>query len=277
MSRRRRVAILWNPGKAEAEATAGRLAEYVKQHAELAATGVVDDAVSLREAGLDRIIVLGGDGSILAVARGLGEQQVPIAGVNFGKLGYLAEFTVEELKGHLEAVLGDAGIVSERMMIDTCTFDGDGRAHCAAGVNDCVVHAGPPYRMIELAISVDGAHLTNASCDGLVIATPSGSTAHNMAIGGPILQSRVNAVVLSPISPHSLTFRPLVVDGTSVIEVLVRQANPGTTMVIDGQVTFPLTVGHGVRVTRSRRNFQLVHNPTHSRWYTLTKKLKWGQ
>jgi len=272
-----RVAILWNPGKAEAKASAGPLAEHIGRHAEVVATGVVDDAASLRESGLDRIIVLGGDGSILAVARRLGERQVPIAGVNFGKLGYLAEFTVEELKAHLHAVLDDPDIVSERMMIDTSTFDGDGRPHCSTAVNDCVVHAGPPYRMIELAISIDGAHLTNASCDGLVIATPSGSTAHNISIGGPILHARVNAVVLSPISPHSLTFRPLVVDGTSVIEVLVRQANPGTTMVIDGQVTFPLGVGHGVRVTRSDRSFQLVHNPAQTRWYTLTKKLKWGQ
>ncbi|MBI4579850.1 MAG: NAD(+)/NADH kinase [Planctomycetes bacterium] len=277
MSTRPRVIILRNPAKSAAEATLAELIDGVKRKADVVASGVIEDAETAGRERPDRVVVLGGDGSILAVARGLGEEQVPIVGVNFGKLGYLAEFSVDDLARNLDAVLADPRIVSQRMMIEVTVAHDGGPVRRSLAVNDVVVHAGPPYRMIALAISVNGVHLTNASCDGLVIATPSGSTAHNMSIGGPILQSEVNAMVVSPISPHSLTHRPLVVAGESSIEVLVRQANEGTTLVIDGQVPVPLKVHDRVSVGRSVHRFQLVHNPTQSRWYTLTEKLKWGQ
>lgn len=274
--RRPRVVILRNPAKPAAEAKLASVVACLKSRADVLATGVVGEQDRLSERP-DRIIVLGGDGSILAVARSMGEHQVPIVGVNFGKLGYLAEFSVEDLAHHLETILTDPTIVSHRMIVEAAVTPNGGEIRRELAVNDCVVHAGPPYRMIELAISVDDVHLTNASCDGLVISTPSGSTAHNMSIGGPILQSNINAIALSPISPHSLTHRPLVVAGESVIEVFVRQANEGTTLVVDGQVTIPLHVGDRITVGRSIHQFQLVHNPAQSRWYTLTEKLKWGQ
>jgi len=276
-STRPKVIILRNPTKPAAEAKLASLIDCLSQRAEVIATGVVGEPWRSASARPDRVIVLGGDGSILAVVREMGDEQIPVVGVNFGKLGYLAEFSIEDLARNQDAVLSDDSIVSRRMMIDAVVTSNGGEIKRDRAVNDCVVHAGPPYRMIELSISVDDVHLTNASCDGLVISTPSGSTAHNMSIGGPILQSSVNAVVLSPISPHSLTHRPLVVAGESVIEVLVRQANEGTTMVIDGQVSVPLSVGDRVVVGRSAQEFKLVHNPTQTRWYTLTEKLKWGQ
>ncbi len=277
MKHRPRVIVLRNPTKPAAEATLAALVELVAAKAEVVATGVIDAADLIRSHQPDRVIVLGGDGSILSVARSMDDRQVPIIGVNFGKLGYLAEFSVDDLARNLDAVLTDQGIVSERMMMDAAV-DSDGtQVRRSLAVNDCVIHAGPPYRMIQLAISVNQVHLTDASCDGLVLSTPSGSTAHNMSIGGPILQSEVNAMVLSPISPHSLTHRPLVVAGEAIIEVLVREANEGTTLVIDGQVTNPLKVGDRVTVGRSVHRFHLVHNPTQTRWYTLTEKLKWGQ
>lgn len=266
-----------NPTKPAAEAKLDTLISCLTTKADVAAVGVIGEQEHITESCPDRVIVLGGDGSILAVARAMQDKQVPVVGVNFGKLGYLAEFSVEELAVNLDAVLNDEKIISRRMMIEPAVTHNGGEINRSLAVNDCVIHAGPPYRMIELAILVNGVHLTNASCDGLVISTPSGSTAHNMSIGGPILQSTVNAMVVSPISPHSLTHRPLVVAGESVIEVQVRQANEGTTMVVDGQVTVPLGVGDGITVGRSNHKFQLVHNPTHTRWYTLTKKLKWGQ
>lgn len=277
MAIRPRVIVLRNPTKPAAEEKLAGVVACLQTQAEVVATDIVEGSGKWIDARPDRIIVLGGDGSILSVARSLGDRQIPIVGVNFGKLGYLAEFSVEELDRNLTAVLTDDSIISRRMMIEAAVTHNGGEIRRSLAINDCVVHAGPPYRMIELAISVNGVHLTNASCDGLVLSTPSGSTAHNMSIGGPILQSSVNAMVLSPISPHSLTHRPLVMAGESVIEVLVRQANEGTTLVVDGQVTVPLGVGDRVTVGRSVHQFQLVHNPTQSRWYTLTEKLKWGQ
>jgi NAD+ kinase len=277
MSNRPRVAVLRNRAKPAAEATLTALVQHVQTQAEVVATGTIEEAESVRSARPSRVIVLGGDGSILAVARAMGDQQVPIVGVNFGKLGYLAEFSVDALARNLDAILHDPKIVSRRMIIEVTVSSNGKEIRHSLGINDCVVHAGPPYRMIRLAISVNKALLTTASCDGLVIATPSGSTAHNMSIGGPILQSEINAMVLSPISPHSLTHRPLVVASDSVIEVLVKEANEGTTLVVDGQVTVGLSAGDRVTVGRSIHHFQLVHNPTQSRWYTLTEKLKWGQ
>ena len=277
MSPHRRVAILRNPDKPEAEAILASLVARLNDRAEVAATGLVADAESLAQARPDRIIVLGGDGSILAVARALEHQQVPIVGVNFGKLGFLAEFTLDELFENIDAILDDPAVVSRRMMIEaTITRDGATVTRSLA-VNDCVVHAGPPYRMIELSISVGTHHLTNVSGDGLVLATPTGSTAHNMSVGGPILQPGTQAIVLSPISPHSLTHRPLIVEAESTIEVTACRVNPGTTVVVDGQVSLPLYVGDRLSVQRSDHYFQLVQNPGQPPWHTLTTKLKWGQ
>ena len=131
--------------------------------------------------------------------------------------------------------------------------------------------------MIELAISVDGDHLTNVSGDGLVLATPSGSTAHNMSAGGPIVQPGARGIVLSPINPHSLTHRPLVVPSDASIEVVARRVNPGTTVVIDGQVSLPLGRQDRLTVRRWSHDFQLVRNPAQPKWHTLTQKLGWGQ
>jgi len=144
-------------------------------------------------------------------------------------------------------------------------------------VNDCVVHAGPPYRMIKLSIDVDRSPLTQFSGDGLVLATPSGSTAHNMSVGGPLVQPEVRALVLTPISPHSFTHRPFVFAGSETIEVLIRQANEGTTAVIDGQATLSLKTGDKLTICRAAAEFQLVRNPTQPKWHTLIEKLKWGK
>ncbi len=277
MNRRRRVAIIRNPNKPEAEATLTSLARVLGQQADVVATGVIADAESLAGTNPDRIIVLGGDGSILAVVRALRDRQVPIAGINFGKLGFLAEFSLDELQQQLDAVLNDPAIVSSRMMIDAAISADGSRIAQSVVANDCVVHAGPPYRMIELSISVDGDHLTRVSGDGLVLATPSGSTAHNMSVGGPIVQPGIRAIILSPISPHSLTHRPLVVVGDSVIEVVACRVNSGTTVVIDGQVSLPLNEGDRLTVRRWPHDFQLVHSPAQPKWHTLTTKLKWGQ
>ncbi len=277
MSERRRIVILRNPAKPEAEATLASLVAAIHARAVVVATGTIDQAETLVRERPDRIVVLGGDGSILAVARSLGMQQIPIVGVNFGKLGYLAEFSLEDVSRHLDAILDDDGIVSRRIMLDASITRDRGQAARAGAVNDCVIHAGPPYRMIELALEVDGNHLTKMSGDGLVLATPCGSTAHNMAVGGPILESEIPAIVVTPISPHSLTHRPLVVAGNSTITVRALQANQGTTAVVDGQVSLPLHAGDCLTVRRYDQDFQLVHNPSQPPWYTLIKKLKWGQ
>jgi len=275
--KRPRVIIIRNADKTEAETSLGFVVDTVSRQADVLGTGVIADTASLADKDPDRIILLGGDGSILAVARALDKKQVPIAGVNFGKLGFLAEYSLDDVAEHLEAMLTDDSIVTSRMMIEAdIVREGKKIAHSLA-VNDCVVHAGPPFRMIELSVSVDGNQLTNSNSDGLVLATPSGSTAYNMSVGGPILQPGTRVIAISPISPHSLTHRPLVVTGDSTIEVLARRATAGTTVVVDGQVSFNFKNDDRLVVKRADQEFKLVHNPAQPRWYTLTKKLKWGQ
>ncbi len=274
---RPRVVVVYNPDKPHVEAAEATLVEDLRRRIDVVATGPIAETTRLAESNPDRLIVLGGDGSILAVVRALKERQVPIIGVNFGKLGFLAEFTAEELDKNLAVAVGDSAIVSPRMMI-TAEIAGNGRqAAQSVAVNDCVVQAGPPFRMIELSVSVNRDHLTNISGDGLVLATPNGSTAHNMSVGGPILQPETRAIVLSPISAHSLTHRPLVFAGDSVIEVVACSVNEGTTLVIDGQVSLPVHVGDRITVRRWPADFQLVRNPAQAKWHTLTTKLKWGR
>ena len=274
---RPRVVILRNPAKPDAQAKLASLVERLASCAKVVGTGVIEEAAQLLRERMERILVLGGDGTILAVARELGPRQVPIIGVNFGKLGFLAEFSLEEVTAQLDRVLSDPRLVSRRMMIQASTQrDGATREELIA-VNDVVLHGGPPYRMIDLSITVDGDHLTQFSGDGLILATPCGSTAHNMSAGGPIVQSEIRAMIITPISPHSLTHRPLVVSGESRIEVLAQRVNEGTSVVADGQKSIPLQAGDLLVVQRHPHDFQLVHNPAQPRWYTLIKKLRWGR
>jgi NAD+ kinase len=277
MKTRPRVVIVRNPTKPEAEATLGSLVQGLEARAELVGNGVVADTPELVAHNPARVIVLGGDGTILAVARAMRDRQIPIVGVNFGKLGFLAEFSQDDVLRHLDAVLSDDTIVSRRIMLQAEVRE-NGTVHFrSVAVNDCVVHAGPPYRMINLSLTVGGDPLTEFSGDGLVIATPCGSTAHNMSVGGPMVQSEVPAIIITPISPHSLTHRPLVVAGDAVVEVHARQVNGGTSVVIDGQEMHQLVAGQCLVLQRHTQDFLLVHNPTQPRWYTLTKKLRWGQ
>jgi len=277
MSDQPRIAILYNPDKPEAQNVLGALLDLTRPKAEVLAAVPIAEAPRCAALGPCRAIVLGGDGSILAVARGLDRRQVPIIGVNVGKLGFLAEFNIEDVADNLDAILNDDAVVSHRMMLDIAVSRDGGELFRSLAVNDSVVHAGPPYRVVKLSVEVDRSHLTMFDGDGLVLATPSGSTAHNMSVGGPIVQAEVRAMVLSPIAPHSFTHRPFVFAGAEVIEVHIRQANEGTSLVVDGQVSLPLEVGDSLTVSQAPVDFLLVRNPSQPKWHTLIEKLGWGR
>jgi len=277
MASRQKVAIVRNPSKVEAEAAMASLASSIGRLAEVTGTGTIAQTTDLLLTEPDRIVVLGGDGSILAVARAMECCQIAVAGVNFGKLGYLAEFKLDDVDLHLDSILHDPTLISRRMTLQAGVIRPDGETISTKAVNDCVIHAGPPYRMVVLSILVDGEQITTVVGDGLVLATPTGSTAHNMSAGGPIVHSEVAAIVLTPLSPHSLTHRPLVVAASSTITVIARQVNEGTTIAVDGQVSVPLKTGDQLTIRRYARDFLLVRNPSRTPWHTLTTKLKWGQ
>lgn len=221
-------------------------------------------------------IVMGGDGSILRGVRQMGEQQLPIVGVNLGKLGFLAALSPEQFSRTLpEICLGHCRIVHHLMF--TCQHIRSGQVIAdKLGLNEVAVLAGPPFRMLDVDLHVDGEMVTTYSCDGLIISTPVGSTAHNLSAGGPILRKDLQAFVISPISPHTLTNRPVVDTAERVFEMVVGAPNPGTSVVVDGQVLGVLQAGDRVCVRRAAATFQLVDVPGHSYYRTLREKLGWG-
>lgn len=272
----RRAYLVGNPNKDAVHAVFDDLRRWIPQHAELVGAEVGLDPSCILAAKPDRVIVLGGDGTLLCVAGALGESQVPLIGVNLGKLGYLAEFTANALKTCFADAMSNAALITQRMMLDI-RIDGAGQPNVAErAVNDFVIRDGPPFRMIELAVSIDGEFLTEISGDGLIIGTPTGSTAYNMSAGGPILHPATTGMVLTPICPHALTYRPLVVPATSIIEIVARRVNAGTVVSVDGQRTLPLSANQTLTIRQSAQSCLLVRNPTVPAWKTLVTKLKWG-
>jgi NAD+ kinase len=230
----------------------------------------------------DFAIVFGGDGSIISTARNVSKASLPVIGVNVGKLGFLAEFNVAELEDFFPRLKKGTVPVDKRMMLN-CRVFSDGRSRdkdekfCSAAINDIYITAGPPFRMIELKILVDGQPLAGCVTDGLIISTPTGSTAYNLSAGGPILSPKIEAVVITPICPHSLSFRPIVINADSTIEVFGVKVNEGTTISIDGQVSQNLSINDIVRVEKAESDFLIVNNPLRSQWDTLASKLQWAK
>ncbi len=239
-----------------------------------------DDAKVLEEC--DFAIVFGGDGSIISTARNVSKASLPVIGVNVGKLGFLAEFSVSELEDFFPRLKKGTIPIDKRMMLKCRVFEGDRsndgeEKFCSAAINDIFITAGPPFRMIELKITVDGQPLAGCVTDGMIFSTPTGSTAYNLSAGGPILSPKIEAVVITPICPHSLSFRPIVINADSTIEVFGVRVNKGTTISIDGQVSLSLSSNDVVRIEKEKSDFLIVNNPIRSKWDTLASKLSWAE
>jgi NAD+ kinase len=229
----------------------------------------------LKEA--DFAIVFGGDGSIISAVRCLSGSRVPVVGVNLGKLGFLAEFSVGEIKRFFDDIISGKAAIERRMMLK-CSIVSDGEEKfCSAAINDIFITAGPPFRMIELKMSVDGQALADCVGDGLIICTPTGSSAYNLSAGGPILSTNMEAMVITPICPHSLSFRPIVIRGESKVEVFGIRVNDGTTVSIDGQVSCKLSMNDIVKIERNKGDFLIVNNPLRTQWDALASKLNWAE
>jgi NAD+ kinase len=249
----------------------------IARHAEITAEldAASDEPLSKIDAAV--AVVLGGDGTLLAQARRVLDLGLPLVGVNFGRLGFLAEFDWDSLQQHAGSVLCNQPAVQEHMVLSAAVRDGDGNVtHEDIAINDCVVTAGRPFRMIELAISADGSAGPMLSGDGVIVATPTGSTAYNVSAGGPIVHPALDAMIITPIAAHSLAFRPIVLHPDVKLEVQVRRANAGTTLVLDGRVTVPLKAGHTVAIRRHRKRARFVANPSSTYWQILLDKMRWA-
>jgi NAD+ kinase len=273
---RRLRAILLVDGSRQALADrAAHLRAIIERHLEVAAA-VDDFSNPLPKVNADLAIVFGGDGSMLRAARQMGFDQIPVLGVNLGRLGFLAEIQPENLDEILpQIVAGEYGVVSHLMF--ECSVHRGGREQSRTlGLNEAEVLAGPPFSMIEVQLYVDALLATTYSCDGLIVSTPVGSTAHNLAAGGPIMQKSLQTFVVSPICPHTLTNRPVVDGADHVYELAVPRPNEGTSLLVDGKVVAQVTAADRVRIERSTAEFKLIEVRGRGYYRTLREKLGWG-
>jgi NAD+ kinase len=225
----------------------------------------------------DFVLVLGGDGTMLAAARAVAQAGVPILGVNLGSLGFLTEVPVEELYETLEALVEKRVTVESRSMIHCHLMRNGERIIHYDAMNDAVVAKSAMARIIEFEIKVNHEAVATYRADGLIVATPTGSTAYSLAAGGPIVAPDVNAFLITPISPHMLTHRPVVVNDRYEVQVLIKSVQEEAFLTVDGQVGIPLLDGDVVTCKRSVRQVSLIRRSNRSFFDVLRTKLKWGE
>ncbi len=300
-----RVLLLANRDKPPVVAALDELRPWLAARADIVAepdlrtwtTQAAREAVGV--AGADLAIVLGGDGTLLAQARNLVDLNIPMLGVNFGKLGFFAEFSLADFQRLWPDIAARRWRTSQRLLLDAAVYGppprgAAGPTACAwvdmsngqpplfqsVGVNDAVITAGPPYRMIEIEMAIDPQTPTTPgtllSGDGVIVATPGGSTGYNLAAGGPIISPQIPALCITPICPHTLASRPTLIGADCCLHLRVVRANEATTLVIDGQMSFPLAEGSQVVIRRHPRQVTLVHHPEMTYWKKLAQKLKWA-
>ncbi|MBL9033068.1 MAG: NAD(+)/NADH kinase [Phycisphaerae bacterium] len=309
---RRGVVLLVNRDKSESAAAAQEARGLIEAHGRLVAE--LDAAVGgpppSPTRGADLIVVLGGDGTLISQTRRCADLALPLLGVNLGKLGFLAEFDRASWREQAPALLGGPTLPTRTIrMLRVEVVGPRGVRFSDAALNEAVVTAGPPYRMISLSLRIDGMEGPTVGGDGMIVSTPTGSTAYNVSAGGPILAPDVEAMVITPIAAHSLSFRPIVVGAGSTIELGVARVNrgggvggagsagsatsgspvagvtgggsgggarQGTTLVLDGQVSTLLEEGERIVIRRDDRPIVFVRNPRGSYWSTLVDKMRWA-
>ena len=229
-------------------------------------------------ANVDLAIVIGGDGSLLSAARTLVRNDCPVIGVNRGRLGFLTDVSPdEEFVTHVSSVLDGRYTTDRRFLLDVEVYSGEKVTGKAEALNDVVVNSGTSAQMIEFQVKVDSEFVYRMNADGLIIATPTGSTAYSMSAGGPIMNPRLDAVALVPMFPHSLNSRPMVVHGDSVMHIETLERNKNNPLVTcDGQVSLTLQPGDAVLVKKKPRALRLLHPPGYSFYASCRDKLRWS-
>jgi NAD+ kinase len=284
----RRIGIVARRDRAEAREVTRGLVQWLTAHGRevvldtetAGALGVPGVTIAERQAlpgKVDLIVVLGGDGTLLSVARLVDGLGVPILGVNLGGLGFLTATTLEALFPTLEAVLRGEYTAEERLVLVAALMRGGAQVAEHLALNDVVVAKGALGRLIDLDVRADGEPMTAYRADGLIIATPTGSTAYNLSAAGPILFPTMDAVVLTPICSHTLTNRPIVLPASTRLEVTLQTATPDVVLSVDGQAGPPVGEGDVVHVRQASARIRLIRDPRKSYFEVLRTKLKWGE
>jgi NAD+ kinase len=288
----KRIGVIVKPHQPDALETLCRLTTWLSEHGITLVgpteveretiehrTGCTIDVVHESELArqVDLMLVLGGDGTMIATSRMIGDVRVPVIGVNYGGLGYLAEFPLEELFPALESILAGQYQVQQRLMLTVELWRGEELVARNRVLNDVVVNKSALARIIEIEAYLNEQFVNLFRADGLIVATPTGSTAYNLSAGGPIIYPSMNAVVITPICPFTLSNRPIVVPDDSMIEVRLMTKNEEVALTLDGQVGVPLQAGDRAVIRKSKTAFNLVQPPNRNYFEVLRNKLKWGR
>lgn len=279
------IGILSKPKFPNMKATLTELVAWLHEHGKVVvldpkAAALIGKAAPKSREGIaekaDMVLVLGGDGTMLNAARLVEERSVPILGINMGGLGFLTQVGADQLYKTLERVFAREYSLEERLML-RARLERRGKPEMNATVlNDVVVTKGELSRMIAMTIAIDGQFVTSLRGDGLILSTPTGSTAYSMSAGGPIVSPAVGALVLTPICPHTLTHRPLLVPSRARLEVTLTSHDKGAMVTFDGQVGVAIKEGDSVTITPSRHKTRLIRLPEGTYYDVLRRKLKWG-
>jgi NAD+ kinase len=288
----RRVGVVVKPNQPEALKTTCRLVEWLDARGiALVATPDLDRSRIEGETGctieivenerlaasVDLIVVLGGDGTMIATSRMMGDYDVPVLGINYGTLGYLAEFRVEELVPALEAVLAGDYRIDTRVRLAVDLYRGDEMLSHSRALNDVVINKSALARIIEIEARMDGHLISGFRADGLIVSTPTGSTAYNLSAGGPVVYPSMNALVITPICPFTLSDRPIVVPDDALIELRLRTPDEEVVLTLDGQVGLPISPEDRVLIRKSLTTFKIVQPKNRNYFEVLREKLRWGK
>ncbi len=281
---RKRIILYRNPEKPQALDAANGLLEWMGGRADIVAENIRQPLDPTKFPPADFLIILGGDGTILSMIRAMGKNQIPVIGVNMGKLGFLAEFNLEHLQKHFDRLISDPNLLTRRVVLQ-CQITGSSHPlFYSPIVNELAVISGPPFRMIQLSLAIGKEHIALCSGDGLIVSTSTGSTAYNLSAGGPILAETLPAAVITPLAAHSLGFRPIVIDLDKPIEIQCCRTHPGegsapsvqAIVAIDGQVHTQIGCEDVVEISKAGFQSLMVRHPGRSQWKLLNKKLNWG-
>lgn len=225
----------------------------------------------------DLVIVVGGDGSLLGAARDLARHDVPVLGINRGRLGFLTDIAPDQVNSGVGSVLDGDYETEQRFLLDMQLKRNDSFIEQSLAFNDVVLHSGQAPKMLNFELYIEGEFVYSQRSDGLIVSTPTGSTAYSLSGGGPIMHPRLNAIVLVPMFPHTLSSRPLVIDGNSEIKIIIADNNPEFPSIsCDGQVNLAARPGDSIYVRKSAKRINLVHPKGHVFYETCRNKLGWG-
>jgi len=275
----KRVGIVVKQNHDEALRTAQELTEWLEKRGIDTIGGPFSEAKDGQtfDPSVDLVVVLGGDGTIISTARLVEDREPLVLGINHGSLGYLTEFRIEEMFPAMEMVLSGEYEVDYRVMLKADHVR-DGEVIASGRVlNDVVINKAALARIIEIEVHFDSLFVNSFRADGLIVATPTGSTAYNLSAGGPIIYPSMNAIVVTPICPFTLSNRPIVVPDTAEIELHLLQENEGVVLTLDGQTGYAMKDGDRIMICKSTTTFDLVRPANRNYFDVLRNKLKWGK